>query len=173
MSKTILKDRSGVGTIELALTIPLFLILAFGIFEFGRAIYAKNVIINMSREGANLYSRDARRPQYIMDALALTSESVEMQNSGMIYLTKVEGTSDGPKIIEQEAWDDKPADFDPPSRIGPAPPESGPPPNANVDDLVLLEGEIAYVVEVFYNYNVVFSDIIDYDDIEIYAMSAF
>ena len=42
----------GQGLVEFALTIPVFLILLFGIVEFGLLLYNQQVITNASREGA-------------------------------------------------------------------------------------------------------------------------
>ncbi len=172
MSKSFFRNRNGQGIIELALTLPLLFLLGFGIFEFGRAIYTKNVIINMSREGANIYSRDPiTSPQSIMDALAATASPLDMNTFGMMYLNTVEGTVDGPVIREQAAWDNAPAGFIPSSKVG-TPTAGNPQPAANLTDLALLEGEIAYIVEVFYDFDVIFSGIINYQP-EIYAQSAF
>jgi len=43
---------SGVAAVELALLIPVFILLIFGIFEFGRAWYIQQTITSASREGA-------------------------------------------------------------------------------------------------------------------------
>jgi len=53
----ILKKSDGAALVELAIILPVLLLLAFGVFELGRAIQAKNIITNMSREGANLAAR--------------------------------------------------------------------------------------------------------------------
>jgi Flp pilus assembly protein TadG len=46
------KGRRGAATVEFALVSPLFIILLFGMIEFGRMAMVKQVIINASREGA-------------------------------------------------------------------------------------------------------------------------
>lgn len=46
------KEQKGHALVELALTLPLLLLVVFGIFEFGRAIYIKNTLNNAAREGA-------------------------------------------------------------------------------------------------------------------------
>ena len=48
------KRQSGQALVELALVLPLLLILAFGIVEFGLLMYNKAVITNASREGARV-----------------------------------------------------------------------------------------------------------------------
>jgi Flp pilus assembly protein TadG len=44
--------RRGAATVEFALVSPLFILLLFGMIEFGRMTMVKQVIINASREGA-------------------------------------------------------------------------------------------------------------------------
>ena len=42
----------GAAAVELALVLPLFLVLLFGVVEFGLIMYAKGIITQASREGA-------------------------------------------------------------------------------------------------------------------------
>jgi len=44
--------QKGQALVELALILPLLLLLVFGIIEFGRALYIKNTLSNAAREGA-------------------------------------------------------------------------------------------------------------------------
>jgi Flp pilus assembly protein TadG len=44
--------RRGQALTEFALILPILLLLVFGVFDFGRAIYAYNSISNAAREGA-------------------------------------------------------------------------------------------------------------------------
>ena len=46
------KKEEGAGLVEFAILAPLFVMLLFGLLEFGLAIYNKGVITNASREGA-------------------------------------------------------------------------------------------------------------------------
>jgi len=48
------RARSGQAVIELALLLPLFLMLALGVIEFGRAFQAQIVTIQAAREGARV-----------------------------------------------------------------------------------------------------------------------
>jgi Flp pilus assembly protein TadG len=47
-----LRGQEGASAVELAIVMPLLLILAFGIIEFSIALYDKAMITNASREGA-------------------------------------------------------------------------------------------------------------------------
>jgi Flp pilus assembly protein TadG len=46
------QNRRGVAAVEFALVVPIFLLLVFGIIEFGRVIMVQQVLVNASREGA-------------------------------------------------------------------------------------------------------------------------
>lgn len=46
------KNTRGQALVEFALILPLLLLLMFGIIEFGRAFFQKNITINAAREGA-------------------------------------------------------------------------------------------------------------------------
>lgn len=46
-------DR-GQSLVEFALLVPILILLIFGLFDFGRAIYAYNAVSNAAREGARI-----------------------------------------------------------------------------------------------------------------------
>ena len=48
------KNERGSALIEVALTLPLLLLVAAGIFEFGRAYQTQQVLTNAAREGARV-----------------------------------------------------------------------------------------------------------------------
>ena len=84
-----LADSTGQSMVEIALVLPLLVLMALGIYDFSRAIQANNIIVNMSREGANLASRTTRDPQDIMNALAFTVRlQLAIDTDGMMYVTK-------------------------------------------------------------------------------------
>jgi len=45
-------DQKGVAAVEFAIVLPLFIVLIFGIIEFGIIMYNKAILTNASREGA-------------------------------------------------------------------------------------------------------------------------
>jgi Flp pilus assembly protein TadG len=55
--RTFWRDKSGQALIEFSLVTVLLLVLIFGAIDFGRAIYLRQVMINLSRETANLEAR--------------------------------------------------------------------------------------------------------------------
>ena len=48
----------GQSLVEFALVMPLFLLLALGVAEFGYALFDQHVVTKITREGSNLISRD-------------------------------------------------------------------------------------------------------------------
>ena len=68
----------GAALLEVALTLPLLLLVATGIFEFGRAYQTWQILTNAAREGA----RVAVLPG--MDDNAVEERVVEYMNSGLL-----------------------------------------------------------------------------------------
>jgi Flp pilus assembly protein TadG len=173
----------GQSTIEFAFTLPLLLLLALGVFEFGRAIQAKNIITNMSREGTNLSRRSSDDPQTIMNALASTAQPLDMARYGMFYMTEVSGMSDGRiEVVKQYRWTSGVSPR-PPSKVATCTPMINgicTPSSTLIANLAVLglsagalaEGQTANVTEVFYNYPFIFRNIINYGP-QIYSITIF
>jgi Flp pilus assembly protein TadG len=51
------RDQQGSNVVEFAIFLPIFLILVFGIIDFGHAWYMKQLMVNASREGARYGTR--------------------------------------------------------------------------------------------------------------------
>ena len=49
-----LRSESGASAVELALLLPVLMMILFGIIEFGMALYRQAILTNASREGARL-----------------------------------------------------------------------------------------------------------------------
>ncbi|MDD2335378.1 MAG: TadE/TadG family type IV pilus assembly protein [Geobacteraceae bacterium] len=167
-NKTLLGIK-GAAFVELAIVLPLLLLLALGVFDFARAIHAKNMITNMSREGANLASRTTLSKTDIMNAIAYTAQPLNMNTNGMIYVTEVTGTAVNstttPIIQSQSRWQNRST---PASRIGANPGDTA----QNLSALNLTDGETVYTVEVFYRYRSVFYSYLGLDK-QLYSMSVF
>ena len=61
--------RRGAAMVEMALVLPLFILLAFSIVEFGRAMMASQLVTNAARDGARLAAIDGSTNQQVRDAV--------------------------------------------------------------------------------------------------------
>lgn len=59
------KRSIGQGMVELALTLPLFLLLVYGIFELGRVIFMYSAVLNASRDAARYAAASGKSPNNI------------------------------------------------------------------------------------------------------------
>jgi Flp pilus assembly protein TadG len=63
------RDKSGQALMEFALVLPMLCIFFMGVVDYGRAIYASEVITNLAGEGSSIASRNPQQ------TLALTLQS--------------------------------------------------------------------------------------------------
>jgi uncharacterized protein (UPF0333 family) len=187
----ILKQSKGQSVVELALILPVLLLLSFGVFEYSRSILTKNIITNMSREGANLAARTQTNAQTIMSAIATTADPLDMGTNGMIFITKVMGIDDGtgtvnPIVHEQYRYVN--GGYSANSTVwggcgswtGGECTVSGNP-IADLEgnggtisgmEAAINEGQTVYAVEVFYDYAPIISYVLN-NHLEIYSCNVF
>lgn len=151
-SRRFLRQR-GQSVVELALVLPLLVLLMLALVDLSRAIQAYNIISNMSREGANLVARSAIDQEQIMDSLARTAQPLKMSEQGMMYVTEVRGTAGSnsmvtPVFISQRGWQGRSS---PPSRINSTNVA------AAIEGITLSDGDTIYIFEVFYQYTSLFN----------------
>ncbi|MGC1438986.1 MAG: TadE/TadG family type IV pilus assembly protein, partial [Burkholderiaceae bacterium] len=104
LNKTRARRMAGGAVVEMALFLPFLLILLFGVVDFARAIHFDNILVHISREGANLASRSKNTPpQNIITALTQTAEPLDIQRDGMIYITEIVGQPNGMGRIQKQA----------------------------------------------------------------------
>lgn len=60
-------DRQGTAAVETALVLPVFIMLRFGMIEFGRGMMMSQIVVNASREGARIASVDGSTNQQVED----------------------------------------------------------------------------------------------------------
>lgn len=177
------RRRRGIAAVEFALLLPLLLVLLIGLVDIARAMQAQMILINLSREAANLASRGklqlSENAQTIIGQVAASSPPLDMNKLGMIYITRIMGsTSNGVTksiVLEQYRWDDavnnrgyRISNYAPLSKIwncsnwasgiaGTCVVPSGTlAPTVAMMSGQLLDGEIIYVVEVYYKFNMLF-----------------
>ncbi|WP_261817088.1 TadE/TadG family type IV pilus assembly protein [Vibrio gallicus] len=170
--------QSGLASVEMVIITPILLIIMMGVFEITQIIQANNIIISVSREGANLISRNSTQtPEQVMDIVASTSNPLNLANDGTIYISLVVGRGDDssgnpqlPYINNQYRWQDgnystSNTTWDSCSTWVDGEcqlPTSNKPELANFP-LALDEGESVYVVEVIYKYSPISTYIFDSD----------
>jgi len=147
----------GNSLIEFAFILPILLLLALGVVDYGRAIQYENILSGMSRETANLSARTTALPDYIINAVASTAEPLNMGTSGMIYVTELVGRADGLGVVQAQ-YRLAGGDSSLQSRIYTCPAWSGTacavPGNAAAVALpmTLTSGEIVHVAETAYTF---------------------
>jgi Flp pilus assembly protein TadG len=103
-----LGGMTGQSAVELALVLPILVTLALGIFDLSRAVRANNILINVSREGANLAARTTRSSisaEDLMNSLAATAQPLVLADKGMLFITELRRNRAGKlEIVSQEGW---------------------------------------------------------------------
>lgn len=190
-SLKMLKQSDGQTMVELALILPVLLLLSFGVFEYSRSVLTKNIIVNMSREGANLAARTQELPQTIMTAIATTADPLDMGTNGMIFITEVMGIDDGTgtvnPIVQKQyryvnggysansivwggcgSWTDGECTVS----GNPIADLEGDGGSISGMEAVINDGETVYAVEVFYDYAPIISYVMN-NNLQIYSRSVF
>ncbi len=155
--------EKGQAYIELVVVLPLLIFLLMGLFDYSRAVHAKSVITNMSREAANLIARanmnlsgdEAKDFQDVLDLIGKTAQPLDMVHQGMMYISKIEFANNANKITRTLSWNRSTLSPTPSSKIN----ISGQYPTVpaqNLGGLTLSSGKTTYVVEVFYKYESLF-----------------
>ena len=85
------KKERGQAMVEFVLVVPIFLVLIFGIVDFGLGIHAWLTITNASREGARMGSVSASAAE-IESRVRATSSSLD-QSQLTVVTTNAQGTS--------------------------------------------------------------------------------
>jgi len=178
------RRAAGIAAVEVALILPVIVALFFGLVDLARGIQANMILINLSRESANLASRGklslSDNAQTIIGQVTASAPPLDMNKQGMVYITRIMGQTSGSGtrtiVLEQYRWDDnvnnrgfRVSGYAPVSKVwscgnwasgvaGTCVVPSGS--NAPVVSLMsgqLADGEVVYVAETFYKFDMVFS----------------
>ena len=96
------KKEEGASVVEFAILAPLFVVLLFGLVEFGLAIYSKGMITNASREGARfgvVYSTPRKTDAEITSKVQEYLANAGFQDDVNINVTGAQGTSGTPLTV--------------------------------------------------------------------------
>jgi len=81
-------QSAGQALVEFALSAVLLLIVLFAIIDFSRAIYDREVLVNLSGEGANLASRGTSLSDTAASVIA-SSAPLNLNSNGRVIITSV------------------------------------------------------------------------------------
>jgi hypothetical protein len=82
-------NTRGIAALELAFILPILCMMIFAIVDIGRLVEARLVVTDLSREGANLASRDLKSGTDLLTYLTDSSSPLNMAASGKIYVTTI------------------------------------------------------------------------------------
>ena len=169
--------QHGVAAVEFALLLPILLMLLFGMMDAGRALQANIILTSISREGANLVARGTApletSSQDVIYALMASAPPLNVNQQGMMYITRVMGVVTAgvsrSVVLDQYRWDDAARNLG--FRVNAYQPDSKAydctawnngactsinsllRPSTTIMDGKLQDGEVVYVVESFYRYD--------------------
>ena len=92
-----LAQQEGSVSVELVVSLMLFLFIAFGVIEFGAMINERNALTQLAREGASLASRNLTTDENMMDLLESTENTLDFKGHPekyRIFLAQVKAGKD-------------------------------------------------------------------------------
>lgn len=87
------RGSAGQALLEIALLLPMMCTFVFGIVDFSRAIYDKEVMNNLVGEGSSLASRATSLPDTVAIVLLDAGSDLNMAANGCVIVTSVIPTS--------------------------------------------------------------------------------
>lgn len=96
------RNEEGAGVVEFALVAPLFVMLLFGLVEFGLAMYNKGVLTNASREAARfgvVYSTPRKTQAEIRAKAQEYLTKAGFRDTATITVTGAQGNSGSPLSV--------------------------------------------------------------------------
>ena len=88
------RRRNGQALVEFCFVLLGLLILVFGLVDFGRLFSTQQVMVNLTREGANLASRGTSLPDTV-NAMALSATPLNIDRDGYVIVTTVQRDTNG------------------------------------------------------------------------------
>ena len=104
------QDRRGTAMVEMALVLPIFLMLVLGIIEFGRAMMIANLVTNAAREGARVacVSRSEENARRTSDEINGLRADAAKPYAVDVADHAAAGTLHPPGVFDREGRNEKP-----------------------------------------------------------------
>jgi Flp pilus assembly protein TadG len=147
--------ESGQSLIEFSMVVIMLIMLTFGLIDVCRAIYMRQVIVNLTREGANLASRGTgdTRAEIISNAVAAVVASaspLSITTNGLVIITAVTNRPGvGPYVNTQQK---KGGINNVSSKVGTSVGSAATLPNTNPYPALSQSNYTVYVTEIYYNF---------------------
>ena len=176
------RRQRGVAAVELALLLPMLVVLLLCAIDGARALQANIIITNIAREGANILSRSGSdlddSSQDTINALMASAPPLNVNQLGMMYITRVMGVGTGTAaknvVLDQYRWDDakrqqgfRKSGYAPMSKVYRCTAWSGTGKCSSANSVTrpattimtgkLDDGEVVFVVETFYRFDMLVS----------------
>ena len=99
------RDRSGQALVESMFVAMILLVMLFGMIDFCRAISTRQVLINLSREGANMAARGAgdtgEKITNAVNAVKAAASPLSIDSNGQVIVTAVLNSNGVYRITDQ------------------------------------------------------------------------
>jgi Flp pilus assembly protein TadG len=95
-------STSGQSTVEFVGVLMIGLLMLFGMIDFGRLIFTRQILVNITREGANLASRGTALTN-ALQAVVTSSQPLNMDLNGRVIITAVFNTNGVYRITAQNS----------------------------------------------------------------------
>ena len=105
-----MKSQKGSAVLEMALVLPILLMLLFGVVEFGRVLMVKQAITNAAREGARAGAVDLNDSGALQKALDVTrnylsASGLDANTTSVVPSFVITGGSDALQVIIEYDYD--------------------------------------------------------------------
>jgi Flp pilus assembly protein TadG len=94
-------DQSGQALLEFVFIGTFLLVMAFGLIDFARALIARQVLTNVTREGANLASRGTTMTN-ALNAVITSAVPLNLNQTGYVILSTVYRNTSGTATVANQ-----------------------------------------------------------------------
>ncbi|MGH9349656.1 MAG: TadE/TadG family type IV pilus assembly protein [Vicinamibacterales bacterium] len=98
-----LAGSTGQSLVEFAIMLPLILVVALGVIEFGWALLDQHVVTKLTREGSNLISRDSTIERAMTALRSMSTRPVNFDNGSKVIFSVIrKGSTANTPNFEQD-----------------------------------------------------------------------